>query len=521
VSAGVGIDPRTPCLIGVGQHTWHPDEVGEAGAPEPLAMWEEVARTAADDTGASGGVDVLSRLDSVQIVYCQTWQYDDPVARLCERLGIAPRLQHSSGIGGTTPQVLVQDQAAAILRGELDLALVGGAEALATQRQYKKRGERATYSFKPEQRLPYPWEAPFHPAEVAHDVFQAWLTFAIFDNARRGHLGVGLDEYRRRCGEVLAPMTEVAAANPRAWFPIARSVDELITAGPGNRMVGYPYTKYMVSIMDVDMAAAVLLASHETADALGVPPERRVYVRGWCYATDPTYVAEHAEMWRSPAMAAAAGEALRAASVGVDDVAHLDLYSCFASSVNFARDALGLDEGDSRALTVTGGLPYHGGAGSNYMSHSIATMADVLREDPGSYGMVSGVGMHMTKHVYGVYSTVPPERAVEPPRQAEVQARLDAAGAVPIVDVYEGKATVAAYSIAHGRDGSPEWGVAVCDVPGSVAPGGAGRAYAKLLDGELLAAAEQEELVGRVLTLAPAEVALPTGGTGQMNVATA
>ena len=36
-------------------------------------------------------------------------------------------------------------------------------------------------------------------------------------------------------------------------------------------------------------------------------------------------------MWRSPAMAAAAGEALRVAGVGVDDVAHLDLYSCFAS----------------------------------------------------------------------------------------------------------------------------------------------------------------------------------------------
>ena len=42
------VDPRAPCLIGVGQRTWHPDEVGEAGAPEPLVMWEEVARRAAD-----------------------------------------------------------------------------------------------------------------------------------------------------------------------------------------------------------------------------------------------------------------------------------------------------------------------------------------------------------------------------------------------------------------------------------------------------------------------------------------
>jgi acetyl-CoA C-acetyltransferase len=202
------------------------------------------------------------------------------------------------------------------------------------------------------------------------------------------------------------------------------------------------------------------------------------------------------------------------AGVAVDDIAHLDIYSCFASSVNFGRDALGLDGADARALTVTGGLPYHGGAGSNYMSHSIATMAETLRADPGSYGMVSGVGMHMTKHVYGVYSTAP--GPVAPPQQAEVHARLDAASDVPIVDVYEGKATVAAYSVVHGRDGDPEWGVAVCDVPG-----GGGRTYAKLLDTELLAAAEEEELVGRVLTLSPTDVALPTGGDGQMNVATA
>jgi acetyl-CoA C-acetyltransferase len=294
VSASV--DPRAPCIIGVGQRTWHPEDVGDQGAPEPLVMWEEVARAAAADAGASG--DVLAAVDSAQIVYCQTWQYDDPVARLAERLGISPRVQYYSGIGGTTPQVLVQDQAAAILRGELDCALVLGAEALATQRACKKRGERATYSFKPAEKRSFPWEAPFHPAEVAHEVFQAWLTFAIFDNARRGHLGVAPDEYRAQLGDVMAPMTKVAAANPNAWFRVERSSEELITPTPENRIVGYPYTKYMVSIMDVDMAAAVVLASHETADALGVPADQRVYLRGWCYATDPTYLAEHSEMWR-------------------------------------------------------------------------------------------------------------------------------------------------------------------------------------------------------------------------------
>jgi acetyl-CoA C-acetyltransferase len=483
----MSVNPRAPCIIGVAARTWHPEDVGEQGAPEPLDMWEEVARAAATDSGL--GQSVLDRLDAIDIVYCQTWQYDDPPRRLADRIGASPKREYYSGIGGTTPQVLVQETAERILAGELDIALVIGAEALATQRRFKRRGERYPYSFKPEEKRPFPWEAPFHPAEVAHEVFQAWLTFAIFDNARRAHLGIPLGEYRRRLGEQWERFTEVAAENPEAWFPIRRTAEEIITATPENRMVGYPYTKYMVSIMDVDMAGALLMTSHETADALGVSPDRRVYLRGWCYATDPVYVAEHVDLWRSPAMEMASDRALAGAGVGIGDVAHLDLYSCFGSSVNFARDALGLAVDDPRPLTVTGGLPYHGGAGSDYLTHSIATMARVLREDPGSIGMVSGVGMHMTKHVFGVYSTDPGRRAPVP---------ADAVPAQPtctIRDTYDGPADVAAYTVAHASDGEPEWGVAVCNTPDGA------RCYARLADADLLASAEEQELVGRTLTL--------------------
>ena len=476
----MAVDPRAACLIGEATRTWHPDEVGDAGAPEPLAMWEEVARAAAGPH--------LARLDAIDVVYCHTWQYDEPARRLADRLSVEPRRLHYSGIGGTTPQQLVQDNAERIRRGEADLIIVVGGEALATQRRWKKAGERYPYSFKPRAKPPFPWEAPFHPSEVAHEVFQAWLTFAIFENARRAHLGVGLDDYRLQLGEQWAAFTQVAAANPEAWFPIERGAQEIITPGPSNRMVGYPYTKYMVSIMDVDMSAALLLASHETADTLGVPADERVYVRGSAYATDPVYVAEHPDLWRSPAMEAGSRAALLAAGVGIDDVAHLDLYSCFGSSVNFARDALGLAADDRRGFTVTGGLPYHGGAGSDYVTHSIATMARRLRADPGSVGLVSGVGMHMTKHAFGVYSTEP--GPVGPPPPAAVPA------VTPVVDHHDGAAAVVAYSVVHGSDGEPEWGVVVCDVPG-------GRCYGRIEDRDRLRAAETDELIGSTVTLVP------------------
>ena len=474
-------------------------------------MWEEVARAAAEDAGAPSA---LADLESLRVVYCQSWDYDDPAGRLAERIGAEPADSVYSGIGGSVPQVLLSELGDAVRRDGLDLALVVGAEALATVRKIKKAGGKPQWSFRPEERRPFPFEAPFHPAEVTHSVFQAYLTFAVFDNAFRGHLGIGLDEHRANLGRLLAPMTDIAAADPvNAWFPVARSPDELSVATTDNRMVAYPYTKLMVSIMDVDMAAAVLLASDEKADELGVPLDRRVYLRGWGYALDPHYVAERRQLWRSPAMGVASRAALAGAGVKIDDVAHLDLYSCFASSVNFAIDALGLDrkavEAGGRSLTVTGGLPYHGGPGSNYMTHAVAAMVDELREDPGAFGLTSGVGMHMTKHAYGLWSTSP--GPVTPP-DPDVLARelADDLEVAPITDVVDGggaDATVAAYTVLHGRDGAPEWGLLVCDLPDG------SRCYARLEDTDALVGAEREELVGRTVHLSPTE-----GGVNQARV---
>jgi acetyl-CoA C-acetyltransferase len=451
-------------------------------------MWERVARDAADDAGAPAAARVLDAIESLQIVYCQSWQYDDPTGRLAGRLGIDPRHRVYSGIGGTTPQVLVDDAAAAIVRGELDVALVVGAEALDTRRRLKKEGRRPEWSFPDPERKPFPFEAPFHPAEIAHEVFQAYLTFALWDVARRAHLGIDPEAYRATLGELFGPMTRVAAHNPYAWFPAERSPAELATPTTSNRMVAYPYTKYLISVMDVDMAAAVIVTSHEAADRLGIASDRRVYLRGWCYATDPVYVAEHEPTWASPAMAAASREALRCAGISIDDVAHLDLYSCFPSSVLLALDALGLGADDDRGVTVTGGLPFSGGAGSNYVLHSIAAMTDVLRADPGSAGLLSGVGMHLTKHVYAAYSTTP--GAVVLPDELPPPSPPRA-----IVDVHAGPATVATYTVLHGRDGEPEWGLAVCDVDDGA------RCYAKVLDRDLLDHVEQVEWVGTTVDL--------------------
>jgi acetyl-CoA C-acetyltransferase len=198
-------------------------------------------------------------------------------------------------------------------------------------------------------------------------------------------------------------------------------------------------------------------------------------------------------------MELASAAALNTAGVNIDDVAHLDLYSCFGSSINLALDALGMKANDPRGVTVTGGLPFSGGAGSDYLTHSIAAMADVLRGDPNSLGLVSGVGMHLTKHVFGVYSSTPPGSRLVPADQAAAQARLDARPNKAITDAapHATRARVATYTVAHARDGEPEWGLALCDLPGGT------RCYARVEDPNLLRHVEQVEWVGTDVWLSP------------------
>ena len=484
---------RRPCLIGVAQQTIHP----EAGpATEPLDSWEALARGAAED---SGGRDVIAAIDDVNTVYSMSWVYDDAPGRLAERLGLRPGGRRLSSMSGTSSQKMLTEAAGRIVRGESDLALVAGAESLATVKKMKKAGEKPAWSHPFEGRPQMPFEDPFCPSEIAHQLLQAYVTFAVFDVARRAHLGIPAEEYLRQNAELFAPLSEVAAQNPHAWFQRVRTVEDLVSLTPDNRMVAHPYPKNMMAILDVDMGAALLLASEEKADALGVPRDRRVYLRGWCNTKDPARVAERRDLFRSVGMEEASRMSLATAGVGLDDVGYLDLYSCFPASVNYARDALGLSPSDSRALTVTGGLPYHGGPGSNYLAHSIATLVDRLREDPGAYGMTSGVGMHMVNHAYAVYSTEPGD--LPRPDEDGAQARTAAAERCLIEDRATGPARVAAYTVVHGRAGRT-FGVAVCDLPGGR------RCYAKTEDDGFMQSLEADEWVGRDVQIEQGEGAV-------------
>ena len=135
---------------------------------------------------------------------------------------------------------------------------------------------------------------------------------------------------------------------------------------------------------------------------------------------------------------------------------------------------------------MTGGLPYHGGPGSNYSTHALAAMAEALRRDPGAFGLVSGVGMHMTTHSASLWSTRPGGYVPSGPGAS--------LPTVPVATDAHGPATVVTFSTVYNRQG-PEWTALICELPDGQ------RSYARLDE----PAPADDDLAGRTVTLATSD----------------
>ena len=453
----MALDPRTPVIVGVGQMQRRPESL--EGIPEPAQMMVDALRLAGDDAGP--GAKLLEAADSIRVVELLSWRYANPGLLLAERLGASPRETMRTGTGGNSPQMLVNRTAADIQRGDLDVALIAGAEAMYTRFMARKTRDWLEWTTQPAETAEPVIVGDDRPGtnegEMARSVAIPTQIYPVFENAIRAAAGETIDEHQVKVSELWARFSEVASGNPYAWTPTARTAEEIRTVSPDNRMIGFPYTKLMNSNLQVDQAAAVIVCSVEAAQRFGVPEDRWVFLHSGADAHDHWWVSERADLASSPAIAACGREALGLAGIGVDDVAHVDLYSCFPSAVQVSAKELGLEL--DRQLTVTGGLCFAGGPGNNYVTHSIATMTDVLRRDPGAYGLVTAVGWYITKHGVGVYSTTPPHHGF---RSANPQAEIDASPRREQAADHDGPATVESYTVMYERDGAPALGIVAC-----------------------------------------------------------
>ncbi len=491
------LDPRTPVIVGVGQLDV-PAADATPDSTEPVDLIAEALRRAQADSGAAG---LLAGLDSIRIVAMLSWRYADPGRLVAERVGAEPADTAVSTMGGNSPQALVNRTALDVLAGRADAVAIAGCESWRTRQSARRQG------------VELPWTPPdpsapparviggelemSHPAETARGIAMPVQVYPIFETALRSRLGLAPDEHLARISGLWSRFSEVASANPHAAVQRAFTADEIGTPSADNRWIGFPYTKWLVSNDRVDQAAAVVVCSVERAEALGVPRDRWVFPLAGTDTAEPT-PSERWDLGRSHAIAVGGTRCLELGGVDVDDLAHIDLYSCFPSAVQIAAEELGI--GLDRELTVTGGLTFAGGPWNDYVTHSIATMVEVLREDAGSVGFVTANGGLISKHAFGLYSTDPPAGGFH---HDAPQAAVDAAPHRDVVADHEGPATVEAYTVMHSREGAPEQALVAL-----LTPDGA-RTWATSDDAELMATMVGEECCGRAATV--------TGGTLQLD----
>jgi acetyl-CoA C-acetyltransferase len=440
------VDPRTPVLVGVAQLLQRPDDIGEA--LEPAALMAEAVRAAAADAGSAR---LLEDADVVTVVK-GAWSYPDPAALVAATVGATNARTVLTTDGGNTPQLVVNVLSERIAAGKLDVAVVVGAETIWSRRRMRRDGVERAVTSQPDGTTP---DERLGAELVMTDDYERSRglelpvqIYPLFETAIRHRRGETLDEHRDRVAEMWADFNAVAVANPYAWSRAPMTAADIRDGSAANRMVAFPYTKAMCSNWDLDQAAALVLCSAEAAQRFGVPGDRWVFVHGGTEADDTPLVSHRRDLGRSPAIAAAWRALRDITGVGIDDVAHLDVYSCFPSAVEAATEAIGIDE--SRRLTVTGGLTFAGGPLNNYVTHSIATMVDVLRGDPEALGLVTANGGFLTKHALGLYSATPPARPFRRRRLEKADVSHEPRDAAP---GHVGSVVVEAYTVMHDHNG--------------------------------------------------------------------
>ncbi|GAC56248.1 putative enoyl-CoA hydratase [Gordonia hirsuta DSM 44140 = NBRC 16056] len=450
------VTQSVPVIVGVGQASERIDDPDYAALGEAdlaaAAVRQTLADTGADPAAVVAAVEVIAAVRSFEksspAAHSPFGRPDNFPRAVAARTGMDPARAVEEVTGGQSPQHLVTEFAAEIAAGRAGAVLLVGAEAMSTVRQAARSdGDKPDFSEQVGGQLEdrgYQIAGMVSVEEVKHGIIAPPTQYALLENARRHRSGLSRSDYVRQMGELFAPMTTVAAANPHAAAPRAYTADELIEVSSSNRMIADPYPRRLVARDQVNQAAAVLLMSEDAAAAAGIDRSRWVYLHGHADTVEQPLLARP-DLSQAPAQPAAVREALEMAGLTIDQIDAFDLYSCFPVAVSVIADAFGLAADDPRGLTATGGLPYFGGPGNNYSMHGIAEIVQRVRRTPGSHGLVTANGGMLSKLSVGIYSTEPvPWR---PSTSPALQAGLDARPRVPLCRFPDGPATIETFTV--------------------------------------------------------------------------
>lgn len=448
---------NTPIIIGSGQYV---ERLGARSTP-PLNAPMQLAAFACERALRDAAVPA-AEVDTLAVIRlfadtAKAWQSplggsSNPPESVARRIGAAPARRIYSSAGGTEPLHMLVEVLGAIARGETQVALLTGAEAIASQRFAERHGLEADWREE--------YDTPFDnreyrnrfvsPEEIGGGLTLPVRSYAIIENSQAHRLGHATQQHRDYMAQLMAPFSAVAAANPFSQFPNAYPASALAELNAGNYPISLPYSKLLVAQDAVNQSSALVLTSVGHARRLGVDPRRWVFLQAYAEGVD-VFLSEREDPARSAAMQRVLSAVMDRAQAHCADMDLVDIYSCFPCAVHAACEVLGLPTDGSRALTVTGGLPYFGGPGNNYSGHALAEMAVRLRGAP-TRALVTANGGILSKHAAAVLTTDPASAAGIDWRRSE-ELTVDCADipARPVIRNAQ-RGTVVSWTVVSRRD---------------------------------------------------------------------
>jgi acetyl-CoA acetyltransferase len=298
-------------------------ELGEvAPGTTPVDLMAQATIRALDDAGL--------KLSDIDAVFTAASQLRMPTLSLCEYLGLHPRYQDGTGIGGSSFMTHVQHAMLAIEHGMCEVALI----AYGSTQRTVSRAAASPREFNP-------YESPYKP----------FLPASAYALAASRHM----HEYgttRTNLAEVAVAARKWALLNPQAWEKEPLTIEQAL----GARMVSYPLTVRDCCLV-TDGGGAILLTSAARAKALRRPP---AYVLGVGEHLSHMSISNMENLTQTGALHAGRA-AFAMAGLAPRDVRAVEVYDAFTINTVLFLEDLGFCPKGEGGRFVSGGAIAPGG----------------------------------------------------------------------------------------------------------------------------------------------------------------
>jgi acetyl-CoA C-acetyltransferase len=276
--------------------------------------------------------------------------------------------------------------------------------------------------------------------------------------------GQTLSEAQAESATIWSGLSKVAAANPYAWLHTPMEPEDILAQTPRNRLIAYPYRKFMVANSAVNQGAAVIITSLAEAHRRSIPEERLVYIGPGVAAHEPDDILMRDSYSDSSGMHVSIEKTMEFNEITTADLDCVELYSCFPCVTKMARRVLGWPL--EKPHSVYGGLTFGGGPIANCMMHAAACMVEKIRNGAAGRGLIFGNGGYATHNHTIILSRTPPKAGAFP-QGYEYQEEADRRrGPVPeFCTDYTGPGIIETYTVIYDRQGAAMFGIVIARTP--------------------------------------------------------